>query len=400
MPSQVPAVLSRSYRCTTGPRRRSGPLSPGAPADPVAERRLPAARHRAVRAEAVGIGKRRPKPPGRRSPFAAACAQLTQGPVQAMLQQTHVRAEARVRTAIRRCRGQIRPASDPQLPFTHFEATLIVVRGAGRSAGAGVRIAVERGADDGRPGGAGPATVADPAPADRRAAAGARLAGGPEDEAAAGAGAVAHPIEAAGRRVRGRADTGAARRSAGRHERAHPRCAGVVAGLAGFGTGAVTADAVDAEATGAVPVAPAGGAVGPAHLVGAAAGDRRRIAAGVGDRPVGAGGAPEWLLHPAAQRPTHHSTATAVKSRAVRKLIISRNVSPGPLPARRVVDCVRSIVSGRLRQVDCVRSIASGRLRQIIADGGEAGGARRDGGAGTGWRLDRGLRRRAQETRR
>jgi len=44
-------------------------------------------------------------------------------------------------------------------------------------------------------------------------------------------------------------------------------------------------------------------------------------------------GALEWLPHPAAQRP-NHPTATTPKSRAARKLIISPNVSPGPLPAR------------------------------------------------------------------
>lgn len=52
----------------------------------------------------------------------------------------------------------------------------------------------------------------------------------------------------------------------------------------------------------------------------------------------------EWLLHPAAKRPTH-PTATAPKSRAARKLIISRNVSPRPLPARRELGCVRSFAS-------------------------------------------------------
>ena len=131
-------------------------------------------------------------------------------------------------------------------------------------------------------------TVADPAPADRRAVTGSGLAGRPQDEAAAGAGAVAHSIEPAGRRVGGRADAGAAGRPTSRHERADPRRAGGVAGLARLGTGAVAADAVDAESTGAVPVAPAGGAVGPAHLVGAAAGDHRRFATAVADRAVGA----------------------------------------------------------------------------------------------------------------
>jgi hypothetical protein len=59
-------------------------------------------------------------------------------------------------------------------------------------------------------------------------------------------------------------------------------------------------------------------------------------------------GALEWLLHPAAQRPTPtHPTATTPKSRAARKLIISRNVSPGPLRARREPDCVRSLPASR-----------------------------------------------------
>jgi hypothetical protein len=46
--------------------------------------------------------------------------------------------------------------------------------------------------------------------------------------------------------------------------------------------------------------------------------------------------APEWLLQPVAQRPSH-PTATAPRSRAARKLIISPNVSPGPLRARRAL---------------------------------------------------------------
>jgi hypothetical protein len=131
-------------------------------------------------------------------------------------------------------------------------------------------------------------TVADPASADRRAVTAPGLAGRPQDEAAAGARAVAHSIEPAGRRVRGRADAGAAGRPTGRHERAQPRRAGGVAGLARFRTGAVAADAVDTESTGAVPAAPAGGAVGPAHRVGAAASGRRRFASAVVDRAVGA----------------------------------------------------------------------------------------------------------------
>jgi hypothetical protein len=55
-------------------------------------------------------------------------------------------------------------------------------------------------------------------------------------------------------------------------------------------------------------------------------------------------GALEWLPHPAAQRPRPtHPTATMLKSRAARKLIISRNVSPGALRARRELGCVRSL---------------------------------------------------------
>ena len=283
MPSQVPAVLIRSplHDGATQTVSRAYLEHPPIPSQTPDCPQLDAG---------LGVqipwGSAAPKVAAPQIPARPACAQLTQGAGAGDVAADAVGAEAR---------GALRPgeADSAQRLRTAtavhaLRADAIVVRDTGRGAGAGGRIAVERRADDGRPGGAGPVTVADPAPADRRAVAGPRLADRAEDEAAAGAGAVARPVEAAGRGLGGRADAGTARRPAGRHERAGPRRAGRVAGLARFGTRAVTADAVDTESTGAVPGAPASGAAGAVHLVGAVAGDRWRVAAAVVDRPVGA----------------------------------------------------------------------------------------------------------------
>jgi len=118
MPSQVPAVLSRSplhdgaTQTVWAAYREHPPIPSQTPDCPQLDA--------ALRAQ-MPWGSAAPNVVGAQVPIRPGCAQLTQGPVQAMLQQTPSaqKPEAHWDPAAQKAPVGL----GPQLPFTHFEAT-------------------------------------------------------------------------------------------------------------------------------------------------------------------------------------------------------------------------------------------------------------------------------------